>query len=234
MQKYVAYYRVSTAKQGQSGLGLEAQKKAVTDYLNGGEWEVIGEYIEVESGKNSDRPELKEAIKMCKLTGAKLLVAKFDRLSRNLHFITGLMESKVPFTACDMPEATELTIHIMASMAQHEAKMISQRTKSALQAAKDRGVKLGTHREGAHQFNRDHAVEGSKISVEVRQAKADEYAREIYTYIEPLQQQGLSLNAIARSLNSTALKTPRGKQGKWTPTTVKNILLRINSSKSKA
>ncbi|PLX67813.1 MAG: resolvase [Denitrovibrio sp.] len=227
MQRYVAYYRVSTAKQGQSGLGLEAQKKAVTDHLNGGEWELVAEYTEVESGKNSDRPELKEAIRMCRLTGSKLLVAKFDRLSRNLHFITGLMESKVPFTACDMPEATELTIHIMASMAQYEAKMISQRTKTSLEAAKERGVKLGTHREGAHQFNKDHAVEGSKVSVEVRQAKANEYAKEIYTYIEPLQSEGLSLNAIARKLNTTALKTPRGKQGKWTPTTVKNILKRL-------
>ena len=142
-EKYVAYYRVSTQKQGRSGLGLDAQRKAVEDYINGGGAEIVAEYTEVESGGRSDRAELEKALHQCKATGAKLVIAKLDRLSRDAHFLLGLQKSEVSFVAADLPEANELTVGLMAVIAQHERRMISKRTKEALAAAKRRGVKLG-------------------------------------------------------------------------------------------
>src|SRR5262249_32593924 len=115
--KFVAYYRVSTARQGKSGLGLEAQQQAVREHLNGGNWTLVGEFTEIESGKRADRPKLAEAIKACRLRGAKLIIAKLDRLARNVAFISNLMESGVEFEAVDFPQANRLTIHIMAAMA---------------------------------------------------------------------------------------------------------------------
>jgi DNA invertase Pin-like site-specific DNA recombinase len=144
--RHVAYYRVSTAKQGRSGLGLDAQRKAVMDYLNGGSWDLAGEFLEIESGKLDRRPELEKALAMCELTGATLVVAKLDRLSRNVAFLATLQDSGARFVAADMPEANELTIHIMAAVAQAERKAISRRTKEALAAAKARGVRLGGFR----------------------------------------------------------------------------------------
>jgi DNA invertase Pin-like site-specific DNA recombinase len=143
---FVAYYRVSTERQGRSGLGLEAQQKAVRDHLNGGNWGIVAEFTEVESGKRSDRPQLAAALAACRLRGAKLIIAKLDRLARNVHFVSGLMESGVDFVAADFPQANRLTVHILAAVAEHEAKMISERTKVALAAAKRRGVKLGGRR----------------------------------------------------------------------------------------
>src|SRR5215469_13099444 len=140
---FVAYYRVSTGKQGTSGLGLEAQRKAVVDYLNGGKWNLVAEVTEIETGKNADRPKLQEALALCGLHKAKLIVAKIDRLARNVHFLSGLMQSGVDFVACDMPTANKLTIHILSAVAEAEAEMISIRTKAALAAAKARGVILG-------------------------------------------------------------------------------------------
>src|SRR5215831_21402287 len=147
--RFVAYYRVSTARQGKSGLGLEAQRAAVSDHLNGGSWQLLAEFTEVESGKRSDRPKLAEALKACRLKGAKLIIAKLDRLARNVAFISNLMESNVEFEAVDFPQANRLTIHILAAVAEHEAKVISERTRAALAAAKRRGVKLGGYRAGA-------------------------------------------------------------------------------------
>jgi DNA invertase Pin-like site-specific DNA recombinase len=141
--KFVAYYRVSTDKQGKSGLGLDAQRKAVNDYLDGGDWELVAEFTEIESGKRSDRPELAKALAACKRRKATLVIARLDRLARNVHFISGLMETKVKFVACDMPEATPFMLHIYAAVAEQEARAISARTKVALQAAKQRGVRLG-------------------------------------------------------------------------------------------
>ena len=141
--RFVAYYRVSTEKQGRSGLGLEAQQAAVQDYLNGGTWELVGEFIEVESGRKSERPELAKALARCKKDKATLVIARLDRLARNVHFISGLMETKVKFVACDMPEATPFMLHIYAAVAQEEARAVSARTKAALAAAKHRGVRLG-------------------------------------------------------------------------------------------
>src|SRR4051795_2710509 len=133
--KFVAYYRVSTQKQGASGLGLDAQRKAVADYLNGGRWSLVAEFTEIESGKRNDRPELAKALATCKRQKAKLVIAKLDRLSRNLAFIATLMDSGVEFIAVDNPHANKLTIHILAAVAQHEREMIAQRTREALQAA---------------------------------------------------------------------------------------------------
>jgi DNA invertase Pin-like site-specific DNA recombinase len=122
---------------GRSGLGLEAQRQAVGEHLNGGNWKLVAEFTEVESGKRSDRPRLAEALKACRLQGAKLIIAKLDRLARNVAFISNLMESKVEFEAVDFPQANRLTIHIMGAIAEHEAKMISDLTRAALAAAKD-------------------------------------------------------------------------------------------------
>src|ERR1700739_1414997 len=141
--KFVAYFRVGTDRQGKSGLGLEAQRKSVLDYLDGGRWELVAEFTEVESGKRSDRPELERALAACKKHRAKLVIAKLDRLSRNLAFIATLMESGVEFVAVDNPHANKLTIHILAAVYQHEREMISERTKAALAAAKKRGQRLG-------------------------------------------------------------------------------------------
>ena len=143
-RRFVAYYRVSTDRQGRSGLGLEAQQKAVRDYLDGGAWEIVAEFIEVESGKKSDRPELARALDACRKHKARLVIAKLDRLSRNLAFIATLMDSGVEFVAVDNPHANKLTIHILAAVAEHEREAISERTKAALAAAKARGTKLGT------------------------------------------------------------------------------------------
>ena len=142
-RRFVAYYRVSTERQGASGLGLEAQQKAVRDYLNGGAWELCAEHVEVESGKNADRPELAKALAACRKHKARLVIAKLDRLSRNLAFVATLMDAGVEFTAVDNPHANKLTVHILAAVAQHEREMISERTTDALRAAKARGVKLG-------------------------------------------------------------------------------------------
>src|SRR6476661_8349992 len=171
---FVAYYRVSTARQGRSGLGLEAQRRAVTDFLNGGSWELLAEFVEVESGKADDRPQLEQALAMCELSGATLVVAKLERLSRNLAFLAKLQESGARFVAADMPEANELTIHIMAAVAQAERKAISTRTKEALAAAKARGVQLGGNR-----GNLDDLRQGPARSAIVRSKAAAERAAKV-------------------------------------------------------
>src|SRR6476469_4708003 len=141
--KFISYLRVSTARQGASGLGLEAQREAVSRYLNGGNWTLVQEVVEVESGKRDDRPAIAEALRLCRLRRATLIIAKLDRLARNVHFISSLMESGVDFITVDFPQANRLTVHILAAVAEHEASMISARTKAALSAATRRGVALG-------------------------------------------------------------------------------------------
>jgi DNA invertase Pin-like site-specific DNA recombinase len=141
--KFIAYFRVSTDKQGKSGLGLEAQREAVLAFLNGGKWALVAEFVEIESGKRNDRPQLSTALLACKKHKAKLVIAKLDGLSRNLAFIATLMDSGVEFVAVDNPHANKLTVHILAAVAQHEREMIAQRTRDALQEAKARGAKLG-------------------------------------------------------------------------------------------
>lgn len=219
--KYIAYYRVSTQRQGRSGLGLEAQQKSVRDYINGGGASLVAEYTEVESGKLNSRPELNKALKQCKLTGAKLVIAKLDRLSRNAAFLLTLRDSGVNFVAADMPDANALTVGIMALMAQHEREMISKRTKEALAIAKARGVKLGNPNGAAHLLGR-----GNDEAVDAIKAKADEKAQDLMPLIEELREQGLtSLRGIANELNQKGILSPRG--GKWYPMGVKRVMERV-------
>src|SRR5215471_9744339 len=166
--KFVAYYRVSTARQGRSGLGLEAQQAAVRAHLNGGRWKLVAEITEIETGKRADRPKLAEALKLCRIHGATLIIAKLDRLARNVAFISALMESDVEFEAVDFPQANRLTIHIMAAVAEHEAKMISERTKVALAAAKARGTKLG----GVHKNHKPFTPETGALGPKAMAARA--------------------------------------------------------------
>ena len=198
--KFVSYLRVSTKRQGESGLGLEAQRKAVSDLLNGGNWQLVEEQVEVESGKHDhNRPALRKALEACKVYGATLVIAKLDRLSRNAHFLTGLHEAGVKFVATDMPEANEMVVTIMAAVAQAERRMISERTKAALQAAKARGVQLATPETRA---------KGSATNAEQAQAFA-ERLRPVLTELD-----GMSLRAVARELERRGIATVRG--GKWT------------------
>ena len=225
--KYVSYLRVSTDRQGKSGLGLEAQRDAIENFINGGKWALLKEFVEIESGRKNDRPELKAAFELCRKTGAKLVIAKLDRLARNVAFISNLMETNVDFVACDFPEANRLTIHILAAVAEHEREMISKRTKEALKAAKARGVKLGSPNNLKH----EDACKGRLLGLERRMNKADEFAREHYPDIQQYRDQGMSLNAIADKLNRECVLTARGKTGSWTPSTVKNVIVRVGTIK---
>ena len=222
--RYVSYLRVSTGKQAESGLGIEAQRDSVLTYLNGGKWELLGEYVEYESGANDARPELAKALATCRRRNAVLLVAKLDRLSRDVHFLTGLERSGVRFLIAEFPEATSFMIHILADVAQHERELISQRTRAALAAAKRRGVQLGGYRPGALPAKaRKQAV---VTSAQVRGAKADTFARDYAPRIAELREQGhVTLAALASVLNAEGDTAPRG--GQWTPTQVQRLLRRI-------
>jgi DNA invertase Pin-like site-specific DNA recombinase len=207
--KWVSYLRVSTDKQGESGLGLEAQRRAVGDYLNGGKWTLAAEFVEVESGKRSDRPQLAAA---CKKHKAKLVVAKLDRLARNVAFTAKLMESGVEFVAADMPFANKLTVHILAAVAEHEREMISSRTRDALAAAKARGVKLGGPK----------LAEAQRNGSEANREKADQFAANTRPVIEQIRKSGItSLRGIAAALNARGVPTARG--GTWTPVQIMAI-----------
>lgn len=220
--KLISYLRVSTARQGASGLGLEAQREAVSRYLNGGKWQLVQEVVEVESGKRNDRPQIAEALRLCRLHRATLVIAKLDRLARNVHFISSLMESGVDFVACDFPEANRLTVHILAAVAEHEAAMISARTKAALEAARARGVALGGLRGDPDRMKRV-AAKGAVQSAIVRRQKAGERRGDLLPMIEQLRLNGAtSLRAIAAGLNGVGLTTARG--GRWTATQVKRVV----------
>lgn len=224
MTTYVAYCRVSTDKQGRSGLGLEAQQAAIQAHLRPGDTLLQPPYVEVESGKRSDRPQLLAAIERCRRTGATLLIAKLDRLARNVAFISNLMESGVEFEAVDFPKANRLTVHILAAVAEHEAKMISDRTKAALAAAKRRGKQLGGDR-GYRPAAPPSADDVAKATA-VRQRKADHKAFAVLPILERLRAEGVeSLNALAKRLNDMGHETPRG--GAWTATAVKRALARV-------
>ena len=219
---FVAYLRVSTDKQGRSGLGLEAQQAAIDAFLQSGDKLLQPPFIEVESGKNSDRPVLRLAMDRCRKTGATLLIARLDRLARKVRFISGLMEEGVPFVACDMPNATPFMLHVYAAVAEEEARAISKRTKAALAAAKARGVKLGGDRGYRPVTAPDGRLGGDAVRLE-----ADHAAHRVMVEIEAVravQGADTSLQALARALTAQGITTPRG--GAWTATAVRRVLAR--------
>jgi DNA invertase Pin-like site-specific DNA recombinase len=207
--RFISYLRVSTDKQGEHGYGIDAQRKAVTDFLDGGKWQLLGECVEVESGKRNDRPELAKALAACKKHKAKLVIAKLDRLARNVAFIANLMDGKVDFVCCDMPEATRLTIHVLAAVAEHEREMIAKRTRDGLAAAKARGVKLG-----GPAFPAINAA---------RQEAATSRAQAIAPVLAELA--GISAHAAAAELNARGVPTATGAA--WSAKTVIRVRQRL-------
>ena len=227
--KFVSYLRVSTDKQGRSGLGLEAQREAVTRYLNGGNWTVVPEYVETESGKRSDRPKLAAALSHARAIGATLVFAKLDRLTRNVDLLRTLVASGVDLVFCDLPHVPpgamgRFLLTQMASVAELEAGLISERTKAALAAAKARGVKLGNPN-GARALRGKQV--GNKEAVAAVKQKAQEHAGNLRAIVEDIQAQGItSVRKMAEELNRRAILTPRG--GEWQPTTVVRLLARLS------
>ncbi|WP_420418333.1 recombinase family protein [Pacificispira sp.] len=208
---FVAYYRVSTDRQGRSGLGLEAQRESVERYLSACGGDLLNSFIEVESGSKKQRPELESALAECRRKKATLIIAKLDRLARNVHFISGLMESRVEFVAADNPHANRLMVHMLAAFAEHEREMISQRTKAALAAAKARGVQLGA-------TGKDRARENKEV--------AKQQAEELRPVIEELVSGGIvSFSALSRALNEKGI--PSSKNGSWHPKTVSRLCNRL-------
>ncbi len=228
--KIVAYYRVSTKRQGDSGLGLDGQRAAVQEYAQRNGAVIIAAYTEVESGKRADRPELATAIAHAKRSKARLVVAKLDRLARNVAFLSALMESGADFVAIDNEHANRLTIHILAAVAEAEVKAISERTRTALAAAKRRGVKLGSARPGHWDGRQGRRLAGSKLgasrAAEVhRQAAKAGYADLLPTMNE-YRSAGDSLRTIAAKLNQQGHTTRSG--GPWNAVTVSNVLAYAN------
>lgn len=214
--KFISYIRVSTDRQGRSGLGLEAQRQAVADYLNGGKWDLVAEFVEVESGRGANaldkRPQLRAAIDAAKRAKATLVIAKLDRLARNVHFISGLLESGVDFVAVDNPTASRLTVQILAAVAEDEARRIRERTRDALAAAKARGTVLGKH--GREVLSRDN------------RAAALDRARKLYPVVAMLRDETGSVRRLVERLNSTGVKTPNGKR--WHIASVHRLLRRMD------
>jgi DNA invertase Pin-like site-specific DNA recombinase len=213
--KFVAYYRVSTDRQGKSGLGLDAQKEAVQQRLNGGRWQMVAEFVEVESGKRASRPQLDAALAACKKHKATLIVAKLDRLTRNVAFLLKLIDAGIEVLFCDLPELNgamgRFVLIVMASVAELEAGLISERTKAALKAAKARGIRLGRH--------------GAEVLAPKYRKEAYQRAQDLEPVIQKLQAKGYSLNRIAAELNKRKVPTPR--LGKWDHSSVRNVLQRL-------
>lgn len=222
--RYIAYERVSTARQGQSGLGLEAQGRAIEAFLAArGDASLSGRFTEVESGRRNDRPQLHAALTLARLTGATLLIARLDRLSRNAAFLLTLRDSGVRFTACDMPDANDLTIGIMALVAEQEREAISRRTKEALAAARARGTRLGNPN-GAAALRRA-GKGGAPLRAAVAR-NADAFAESLAPVVAAARDQGaVSLRALADALNARGIRTRRG--GRWHVSNVRNLLIRL-------
>jgi len=215
--RWVAYYRVSTDRQGDSGLGLDAQRKLVSDYLNGGNWVLSAEFTEVESGKRSDRPQLAAALAMCRKLKAKLIVANLSRLSRNVS--SALMDSGVEFVAADMPHANKMALQVLAVFAEYERDQISERTRRALAQAKQRGVQLGGPKR----------LEASALGVAANKANADRFSANIIPIIGEIQASGVTtLRGVARALNARGVESARGAP--WSPEAVSNILKRATNA----
>lgn len=210
---FISYLRVSTARQGQSGLGLEAQREAVARHISTTAGRLVEEFVEVESGRLNERPVLRQAMAACRRTGSTLAIAKLDRLARSVHFISGLMESKVSFVAVDMPFATPLILHVMAAFAEFERDQIASRTKAALAAAKARGVKLGTN--------------GANLA-RANKASAQAFAEKIAGRLEEVRVAGaVTLQEIADGLNRLGVPTREGSR--WMPTSVRRVAARLVS-----
>jgi DNA invertase Pin-like site-specific DNA recombinase len=227
MEKFVAYYRVSTSKQGASGLGLEAQQAAVESYVGRESGQIVAPpFVEIESGKLKDRPQLKRAIAHARQHKAVLLVAKLDRLARNVSFLANLLEAGVDFRACDNPHATRLTIHILAAVAEEEARAISERTKAALKAAKARGVKLGSSRENHWQGREQQRSEGQKkatiAATKLRKSQHMVPESEVLPKLLELRNSGQSLREIAQEMNRQEILSPTGRA--WNPMMVQRLL----------
>lgn len=211
-KRCIAYYRVSTGRQGQSGLGLDAQRQAVRDHLSAAPGDLIAEYTEIESGSRSDRPELAGALAACKAQKATLIIAKLDRLARNVAFIANLMESGVEFVAVDNPHASKLMLHMLAAFAEHEREQISARTKAALAVAKARGAKLGAN--------------GVLLAAK-RKTEASEFAKSLAATIAELRDQGYStVCALRDELNLRGICSASGRH--WHIPTVHRLLAKLS------
>lgn len=217
-KKFIAYYRVSTAKQGQSGLGLEAQEAAVAAYLGGEGTSVVGSFKETESGKGANaldkRPQLRAALDACRKQQATLIIAKLDRLARNVHFVSGLLETGCDFVAADMPQANKVMIQMHAVMSEWERDQIGARTKAALAAAKARGVKLGQT-----------GPENLRANIDERVSAANAFADKLSGVLTAMKQTGLSQRAIVDQLNKLEIKTPRG--GQWSLVQLQRVVNRL-------
>lgn len=212
-QRFVTYYRVSTDRQGRSGLGLDAQREAVSQFLAARSTTVVAEFVEVESGAKDSRPKLREALDACQRSKATLLIAKLDRLARSVVFVAGLMDGDTEFVAVDMPHASRFVLHIMAAVAEHERHIIGERTKAALAVAKAKGVKLGAH---------------ASILAKARRADATLHALEIAPAIKSARDAGArTTRQIADFLNKSRLPSRQG--GKWHPANVSRALHRLAS-----
>lgn len=224
-RRFVAYLRVSTARQGRSGLGLEGQREAVAQYVASVGGRIVQELVEVESGRKNDRPKLEAALTACRKTHAVLLIAKLDRLSRDAAFLLNLRDAGVDFIAADSPNASRLTVGIMALVAEEETRAISARTKAALAAAKARGVKLGGKRANAGDV-RQYAAKGAAASTAKRAEKANLHAANLATTIRELEVGGaVTLAALAAALNQRQVATPRG--GRWSAVQVARVKARL-------
>jgi DNA invertase Pin-like site-specific DNA recombinase len=217
--RFVSYLRVSTDRQGRSGLGLDAQREAVTTYLNGGRWDLVAEFVEHETGKGSNalakRPQLRAALALARKQRATLVIAKLDRLSRNMEFTATLMDAGVDFVAVDNPHASRLTLHILAAVAEHEREMIAERTKAALAASKARGTVLGAH---------------GKVLAEQRKAEALDRLAPLADRLLALKAEGLTMRAIADRLNAEGVASPAG--GAWQAGNVHRALTRLSEEPS--
>ncbi len=209
MEKYIVYVRVSTNKQGSSGLGLQSQHDAVSSFFASRQHEIVSTYTEVESGKRSDRPELLKALEECKRRKAVLVIAKLDRLARNVHFISGLMESNVDFVCCDNPTANRLMLHMLAAFAEHEREIIGQRTKAALAVAKAKGIELG--------------VNGKLLAKQNREL-ARQNDQKYYPVVCKLMRELRSYTAVAEEMNKMSITTTSGSR--WYGSSIRNICLR--------
>ena len=227
--RFVAYYRVSTDKQGRSGLGLDAQRAAVAVHVAGAHGTVAAAFVEVESGRKKDRPQLAAALAAARVHRAVLVIAKLDRLARNVHFVSGLMESGVEFVAADMPTVNRLTVHILAAVAEEEARMISARTKAALAAAKARGVRLGNPnlRAGSR--------EQARIANAVKSGRAQARAADVLPLIEQARRAGaITLQQLADALAARGVPTPSGRGKRWHPVQVGRIVGRYRKTTNAA